>query len=404
MEQPKKSTSIVSPLSLEDRKRNIRRADFFAECHLNGIEFRNAVSAMDAANAQHEKWWINTSGNQQSHPNKKHRREYKTNVASHSHQNIQSQENNKEISSPLCHSPQEPTFEIKERLISMLVSATKDNSEYSEHKVNELVDSLSNIFARQQSYARVMFPQHSLVSGLEGLWLTLTKPVYTECLGRSSNGHWRYELGRLSFDRFRPCKLVCSIHHVVNNISTEYLHSNGAKTTKRRRYDIVASIILEPQDLGPDFQICRPIHGLLTTQGHCVEDPHQQNRLTVSFTGGLLELQDTQDLEVWRQIFQPNSSVGLGKTTADIIAERFLIGAESKPMQENGTIQYTMKNPIGGEHGQVFVDILFLDHSLRVLRGNHGSLFVSVRVPEEEDEETGDETCLKEEETFVQIG
>jgi hypothetical protein len=54
---------------------------------------------------------------------------------------------------------------------------------------------------------------------MDGTWLTLTKPTYTECQGRNSKGEYIYSLGRLAFDMFRPTGLICSVQGVFNSIS-----------------------------------------------------------------------------------------------------------------------------------------------------------------------------------------
>jgi hypothetical protein len=42
-------------------------------------------------------------------------------------------------------------------------------------------------------------------------------------------------------------------------------------------------------------------------------------------------------------------------------------------------MNYTLKRPIGG-HGSAFCDVLYLDDSLRIMRGHHGSLFIFSKV------------------------
>lgn len=56
---------------------------------------------------------------------------------------------------------------------------------------------------------------------LEGNWLTLSKPTYNECKGKSERGEYLYSLGRMSFDMFKPTNLVCSMQASFNHVSTE---------------------------------------------------------------------------------------------------------------------------------------------------------------------------------------
>jgi hypothetical protein len=53
---------------------------------------------------------------------------------------------------------------------------------------------------------------------LDGVWLTMSKPNYPECLGKSEGGEYMYSLGRMSFDMFRPTGMVCSIQGVFNPV------------------------------------------------------------------------------------------------------------------------------------------------------------------------------------------
>ena len=408
------STLFPSPFqppscpTIEDRKKDIRRANFFAECHLRGIDFQHACSAMDEAMTQQDKWWVQTSACKP--PSAKKRRiecDNQQNDPSNGRKPDCGSTTRLRIDEPVrtIMDPDEPAFEIKENLIRKLLSTT-DTSAEKIPNVQELVNQLSVKFKEQQRSTSALLPSVA-ATPCEGLWLTISKPTYAGCLGRSENGHWSYGLGRLSFDRFRPDKLTCSIEHVVNNVSDEYTTKEQGRVVRRRRYDIVSSFVVEPQELSKELKIERPIHGLLTTQGQCEDDPEVPNRLTVSFTGGLLELQDPQDLSVWKQIFEPDGTDDntSQQTVSALIAEKFLLGAESQPMESDGTIRYDMKRPIGGQHGQVFVDVLYQDHSLRILQGHRGTLYISIRVPEEDEDEEDDGICVvANEKTLIQIG
>ena len=49
-------------------------------------------------------------------------------------------------------------------------------------------------------------------------------------------------------------------------------------------------------------------------------------------------------------------------------------------MEADGKLSYTLQKPFGG-HGHAYADVIYLDETLRSLRGNYGSLYVSARVP-----------------------
>ncbi len=55
-------------------------------------------------------------------------------------------------------------------------------------------------------------------TNLEGNWLTISRPHFSECLGTNSGGEFMYTLGRLSFDMFAPGQLICSIGGIFNRI------------------------------------------------------------------------------------------------------------------------------------------------------------------------------------------
>ena len=53
----------------------------------------------------------------------------------------------------------------------------------------------------------------------------------------------------------------------------------------------------------------------------------------------------------------------------------------SQEMQEDGTLAYTFTRPLGA-HGVAYVDVLYLDNSLRIVRGHRGTFFVFTRIPD----------------------
>jgi len=61
------------------------------------------------------------------------------------------------------------------------------------------------------------------------------------------------------------------------------------------------------------------------------------------------------------------------------LAAKILLGAEVPDrMEDDGTMSFKLNRPIGG-HGVTYVDILYLDQDMRILRGNAGGLFVQVQ-------------------------
>mmetsp|Transcript_11908 Transcript_11908/g.17058 ORF Transcript_11908/g.17058 Transcript_11908/m.17058 type:complete len:387 (-) Transcript_11908:587-1747(-) len=129
--------------------------------------------------------------------------------------------------------------------------------------------------------------------------------------------------------------------------------------------------------------IQRPIRGIMTNFGYVLPDPGTQNRLSIWFTGGSLEVNDEEgDLEEWRHIFDaanmPDRDMG---AFARVLAAKVLLGAEvADAMDENGNLSYRLKRPIGG-HGSAFSDVVYMDERLRIMRGHQGSMYVFERVP-----------------------
>lgn len=137
-------------------------------------------------------------------------------------------------------------------------------------------------------------------------------------------------------------------------------------------------------DDGGDYVVPKPIKGILTNQGYFIPDPNVPNRLSIWFSGGSLEVQDEPaDLEEWTKVFDfataPERNL---REYANILAARLLLGALLPEQVENdGTMSFTLKKPIGG-HGCAFCDIVYMDDDLRIMRGHLGSIIVCSRVPE----------------------
>jgi hypothetical protein len=133
-----------------------------------------------------------------------------------------------------------------------------------------------------------------------------------------------------------------------------------------------------------DYVVPKPIKAILTNQGYAVPDPNVPNRLSIWFSGGALEVQDEPaDLEEWMKVFDsacaPERNV---REYANSLAARLLLGAlVPEGMEEDGSMSYDLKKPIGG-HGCAYCDIVYMDDDLRIMRGHHGSVYVCSRVPE----------------------
>lgn len=245
-------------------------------------------------------------------------------------------------------------------------------------------------------------------------WVTLQpSPHYQECLGQNAKGNDLYTLGRMSFDMFRPTNLVCSVQWTFNTVvpvgAESMLHmEGGSREQQRDRPRAVPKSLqkevihtkggcprLRTYDISTAFTVDQncspPLRGLMTTFGYILPDPSTPNRFSVWFTGGLIEEVNgnnnnantggtSSPSERWKRIFCNPEQRTLG-SLARLIAARLLLGADIPDQMDevDGSMDYTFHRPIGG-HGQHYVDVLYLDHNLRIMRGHHGTIYVSTRM------------------------
>jgi len=151
---------------------------------------------------------------------------------------------------------------------------------------------------------------------------------------------------------------------------------------------VTAFTIEPPQAAYPDApnkDVYNPIRGIMTTYGYTLPDPDTPNRQSVWITGGRIEPNDDeQDLVAWKRLFKlhpPKHSMG---QKAKLLAVKLLMGATTdtcQEMKEDGSLEYKFTRPLGG-HGMAYVDTLYVDESLRVVRGHRGTTFVFTRLPD----------------------
>lgn len=99
------------------------------------------------------------------------------------------------------------------------------------------------------------------------------------------------------------------------------------------------------------------------------------------FTGGTIEPNDETNKTEWFKIFGADSVKHEPKERAMQLASKALLGVKlSESLSEDGSMSFYLSRPIGG-HGNAFVDIAFCDKSLRIIRGQHNSIYVLAKVP-----------------------
>ncbi len=123
-----------------------------------------------------------------------------------------------------------------------------------------------------------------------------------------------------------------------------------------------------------------------------MEDGHlasRERRLSIWFTGGTIEPadEDAESIRAWKRLFgtlQSGKSEDQGADEALHTAQNILLGAvsESESMDEGGTItigfHLNLNRPIGG-HDSAFVDLIYMDDDIRVMRGHSGSVYLFKR-------------------------
>ena len=156
--------------------------------------------------------------------------------------------------------------------------------------------------------------------------------------------------------------------------------------TVLRTYHVVTAFTIEPAMAAypnaPNNDVVKPIRGIMTTYGYSLPDPETPNRHSIWFTGGRVEPNnEISDILMWKNFFTlhpPSHSFG---EKAKLLAVKLLMGAtipeEMDP--EDGSMNYVFTRPLGG-HGMAYMDVIYMDESLRICRGQRGTIFVFSRV------------------------
>jgi hypothetical protein len=127
----------------------------------------------------------------------------------------------------------------------------------------------------------------------------------------------------------------------------------------------------------------QPIRATMTTFGYMIPDPTEEGRNSVWITGGRMEPNATeQDISRWNELFPDGiRPAHEWAAAARILAVKWLMGAELSDTAEpdTGAFTYQFNRPLGG-HGMAYIDTLYLDESLRIVRGHRGTIFCFARV------------------------
>lgn len=257
--------------------------------------------------------------------------------------------------------------------------------------------------------ARAKLPKSSDKSPqLDGMWLSLSKPMFSDCLGFNSRNEPLYTLGRMAFDIFKPSRLVCSLQGTFNPV-----HRLDPKDVARleciptcfrdeirngnsviRTYNTVCAFTIEAARESPSNQhafgnnppnlgVEQPIQGLMTTFGYAISNPNDSSQLSIWFTGGSLEVHDVDGhVQQWKHIFEGENQPkrkqqGFWKRRLSKSQEK---GISLPELEGDGKMTYEILKPFAG-HDSSYVNVLYMDEALLVTKANTGPIYVSARVP-----------------------
>ena len=251
------------PMVKNERKRAFESARFYSECFMNGVRPNEAELAAKAVNDRYQKWWIaatySGNGGEEGEPREKRR---KRNLTSCSVPDVSVSDkpvewsNNLESVGPVLMSEDEITVSSASRSGQ---SSSSDNEEgtcpirgitmgaqVSSHNVSEAKKGIIHIMHESggdtshpefRSHLNILTSYYAsrgrdarwtsrnrLPVDLDGMWMMLSKPTFSECRGRNDRGDPLYSLGRLSFDMFRPSGLIASMEGVFNSIQPTKSH------------------------------------------------------------------------------------------------------------------------------------------------------------------------------------
>lgn len=151
------------------------------------------------------------------------------------------------------------------------------------------------------------------------------------------------------------------------------------------QYSIIASFTIEGSSETSSFVIpSQPreaLHGIMINYGYCLPDPDHPDRKSIWFTGGTIEPADENRLDEWKKVFGTKTDITAATNEGDeakALASKILLGIVHEEMDEKGIIGYHLNKPIGG-HGLAYVDVVYIDDDLRIMRGHSGSVYVLKR-------------------------
>ena len=119
----------------------------------------------------------------------------------------------------------------------------------------------------------------------------------------------------------------------------------------------------------------------MTIFGYSLPDPNVQNRHSIWFTGGSLQPNNNPtDIAAWKELFTLHPPKHTFGEKAKLLAVKLLMGATiPEAMDKDGRMDFAFTRPLGG-HNKSYVDVIYLDDTLRVVRGHRGTIMAFARM------------------------
>jgi hypothetical protein len=258
----------TAPFDRTERKKAHTSAVYYSECFLNGIEPIVADTAAVEAQGQYDKWWIKRTASTSCKKEERKNKERHSRKSKHKRQSSTGDLQSKKRKCKTSHVDDDISINSGPAVVSVSntyverqtgvncdhsssdESMPDSQSERLGHRVPiEHVATLSTTSKSSIEAVKMRLIENLRISGgnietaevlecmevletyyarsgvhrldpstLEGNWLTISKPTYTECKGKNEKGESIYTLGRIGFDMYKPLPLLCSVQASFNNV------------------------------------------------------------------------------------------------------------------------------------------------------------------------------------------
>eukprot|EP00968_Pinguiococcus_pyrenoidosus_P008924 scaffold667_cov262-Pinguiococcus_pyrenoidosus.AAC.5 len=247
-----------------------------------------------------------------------------------------------------------PVWDAKQALKEALVA---NGGQTKTPEVTELLEKLSELNPTKDAAAYSEF--------MEGHWKVLSAPDFPRSLEQDEDGRYRYTLGQMSFNMYRPLDLVCTVQDMWQPIRTP----RTGEDNRGYEYSFAVDVkLLAKCEKG------NPLEAHMVNEGYCGPSEEDPNRLNVIFTKGYMRPCPGVNMKSWRETFGGEMKLRK-RDRLSLFFGKLFMGLVPTGMENDGTLFYEVQRPPAG-----YLDILFLDDTMRVTRGNKGSIVVVERV------------------------